>query len=528
MVEAQVGRPARLLPLLLAMAMFVLVVDTSIMNVSISAVATSLDSTASVVQSAIALEALVSAAFILINSKVGDLIGRRKAYVIGLVAYAVGAVAMTFAQSVTAMFLFWAIVGGLGASLLLPAMQSLIHGNFDGAVRARVYALVGAAAAIAAAIGPLIGGVLTTYWSWRANFALEAVIILIVLAGARLISDVAYTGDRTVDVVGAVLSVVGMGGVVLAILVWQEGGEAVLAIFAMGAASLTVLTWWLVRRRRQGKPVLLDPGLFESVHFRAGVSQQMLQQITLGGSMIVIPLFLQIALAYNALEAGLAIAPLSLSMFIVALIAGRRTGHRRPANVIRAGFSLALVGMILVIPVIPRAEVSAGAWVLFVPLVIAGCGLGLLVSQLNNYTLSPIPDDRTSEAAGVNSAAGNFGLSLGLAVAGGVMLAAMSFAFTNLTDNSSVIPDGQKANLSAAMESDAELLTDSQVQSAVSDQPAAVQNEVLAINDRARATALQVAMLIPVLACAVGLVNAIRMRRLRDIDVISREGLGLG
>ena len=146
------------LSLLLAMAMFVLVVDTSLMNVSISKVVHDLGTTVSAVQSAIALEALVSASFILINSKVGDLIGRKRAYVLGLLGYAVGALAMTLAQSITAIVIFWAIIGGLGASLLLPAMQSLIHGNFEGAAQKKTYALVGAAAAIAAAVGPLLGG----------------------------------------------------------------------------------------------------------------------------------------------------------------------------------------------------------------------------------------------------------------------------------------------------------------------------------------------------------------------------------
>src|SRR4249920_704729 len=183
------------LSLLLAMAMFVLVVDTSLMNVSISAVVEDLDTTVSNVQAAIALEALVSAAFILISSKVGDLIGRKRAYVIGLCAYAVGALAMTLAQSVTAVIIFWAIIGGLGASLLLPAMQSLIHGNFTGTAQKQAYALVGAAAAIAAAVGPLLGGFVTTYLSWRVGFALEVVIIAIVLSQIGLVHDVPYTGD---------------------------------------------------------------------------------------------------------------------------------------------------------------------------------------------------------------------------------------------------------------------------------------------------------------------------------------------
>src|SRR5881409_984805 len=229
------------LAVLLAMAMFVLVVDTSLMNVSISAVVKDLHTTASGVQSAIALEALVSAAFILISSKVGDLIGRKRAYVLGLLGYAIGALAMTLAQSLTAVIIFWAIIGGLGASLLLPAMQSLIHGNFTGPAQQQAYALVGAAAAIAAAIGPLLGGFVTTYLSWRVGFALEVVVIAVVLSQIRLVNEVPYTGPRQIDIVGAILSVVGMGGVVLGILVWQEGGGYVGLLIAIGVVALALL-----------------------------------------------------------------------------------------------------------------------------------------------------------------------------------------------------------------------------------------------------------------------------------------------
>jgi MFS family permease len=175
----------RLLAVLLAMAMFVLVVDTSIMNVSISSVVRDLETTVSGVPSAIALEALVSAGFILIGSKVGDLIGGKLAYVLGLLGYAIGATAMSLAQNLFAIIVFWAIIGGIGASLLLPAMQSLIHGNFQGAAQKRVYAHVGAAAAIAAAVGPLLGGFITTYLSWRIAFLLEVVIIGVVLSASN-------------------------------------------------------------------------------------------------------------------------------------------------------------------------------------------------------------------------------------------------------------------------------------------------------------------------------------------------------
>ena len=511
---APVEQGNRRLMVLLSMAMFVLVVDTSLMNVSISAVVEDLDTTASGVQSAIALEALVSAAFILINSKVGDLIGRKRAYVLGLLAYAVGAAAMTLAQSLTAVVIFWAIIGGLGASLLLPAMQSLVHGNFSGAAQKQAYAMIGAAAAIAAAVGPLLGGFVTTYLSWRVGFALEVVIIAVVLSQIRLVKDVEYTGSREIDKVGAGLSVVGMGGVVLGILVWQEGGEFVLLIMAVGAVALASLARWLVRRKRENRVTLLDPDLFRLPHFTTGISGQMLQQVTLGGAMIALPLFLQMTLEYNAMQAGLSLAPLSLTMFAAALLAGRRAGGRRPAAVIRAGFLLAAVGVAMIIPMVPRVD---SGWYLVVPLVIAGCGLGLLVSQLNNYTLAPIEEERVSEAAGVNSAAGSFGLSFGLAMAGGLMLAALSFSFTNLTENSTVIPQAQQQQIAATLEDEAEVMSNSALAEQIAGETPEVEAAVLEINDEARNRSLQVALLVPLLAALLGFANSIRMLRLPDI-----------
>jgi MFS family permease len=502
----------RRLAALLAMAMFVLVVDTSIMNVSISAVVKELNTTASGVQGAIALEALVSAAFILIGGKTGDLIGRKLAYILGLLGYAIGAVAMTLAQSLTAVIIFWAIIGGIGASLLLPSMQSLIHGNFAGAYQKRVYALVGASAAIAAAVGPLLGGFITTFWSYRVAFGLEAVIIAVVLAGVGLVKDVKYTGDRSIDLVGAALSVLGMGGVVLGILVWQEGGGYVGLLIGLGIVALGGLTWWLRSRKKRGKPVLLDPALFSSKPFRTGVSGQLLQQIALGGTMIVLPLYLQMVLEYNALQAGLSIAPLSLSMFAVAIWAGRRA-KGRPANLILTGFILAFVGLLAIVPLVPIAK---SGWYLTIPLIIAGAGLGLLVSQLNNFTLSPISDERVSEAAGVNSAAGSFGLSFGLAFAGAIMLATLASAFTTLAYQSEVLTAEQQKQVATVLEDDAQLMSNTGLEQLLADEPPAASAEVVRINTEARHIALQVALLIPILASALGALNAFRMRRLPD------------
>jgi hypothetical protein len=355
---------------------------------------------------------------------------------------------------------------------------------------------------------------------------LEAVIIAVVLSGIGLVKDVPYTGERKIDLVGSALSVVGMGGLVLGILVWQEGGEFVLALLALGCAALAGLAFWLRRRKSRGQAALLDPDLFSSKPFRLGVSGQMMQQISLGGTMIALPIYLQMVLEYNALESGLSIAPLSLSMFAIAMLAGKRAGDRRPASIIRAGFVLLLLGMLVLVPIVPRAH---SGWALTLPLLVAGSGLGLLVSQLNNYTLAPITEERVSEAAGVNSAGGSFGLSFGLAFAGAIMLATLSFTFTSLTESSTVLSPAQQQQVARALEEDAEVMSNSALRQQLAGQPPQVQDEIVRINTQARPRALQVALLVPILAALLGLLNSFRMLRLPDPKPSSAaDGMLLG
>jgi len=216
---------------------------------------------------------------------------------------------------------------------------------------------------------------------------------------------------------------------------------------------------------------------------------------------------------YNALQTGLTIAPLSLMMFGTALVAGKKAAGRRPASIIRAGAGLLTVGILALIPIVPRAD---SGWPLVIPLAVAGVGLGLLVSQLNNYTLSPISDDRVSEAAGVNSAAGSFGLSFGLAFAGAIMLATLSIAFTQKAEDSTVLPPAAQHQVAQALEDDAEVLSNTALKEQLADQPAAIQDEIIRINTDTRPLALQVALLIPILAGLLGLLNGFRMMRRPD------------
>ena len=248
--------------------------------------------------------------------------------------------------------------------------------------------------------------------------------------------------------------------------------------------------------------MLLDPDLFKAKLFRLGISGQMLQQIALGGMMIALPIYLQMVLEYNAMKAGLSIAPLSLSMFGMALLAGQQapaTGGRPSSSAPDSRSSPRAWSCS--IPIVPRAD---SGWYLVIPLLIAGSGLGLLVSQLNNYTLAPISEERVSEAAGVNSAGGSFGLSFGLAFGGAIMLATLSFSFTNQANDSKVLTPAQQQQVSDTLEHDAQVMSNTQLQQQVSGESPAVQAEIIRINTDARHRALQVALLVPIIAAALG------------------------
>jgi MFS family permease len=242
--------------------------------------------------------------------------------------------------------------------------------------------------------------------------------------------------------------------------------------------------------------------------------------------MIAMPIYFQMVFEYTAMETGFALAPFSLSIFAIAILAGRRAGNRRASRIIQVGFGILFVGIALLIPFIPRAD---SGWSFLIPLAITGTGIGLLVSQLNNYTLSPISDERVSEAAGVNSAAGSFGLSFGLAFAGAMMLAALSLTFTNMAQSSTVLTPDQQTQVAQALEEDAQIMSNTQLEEQLANQPAEIQAEIIRINTDARNIALQVALMVPLIAGLLGLLNSFRMVKLPDLEPSSSaEGMLLG
>jgi MFS family permease len=285
----------------------------------------------------------------------------------------------------------------------------------------------------------------------------------------------------------------------------------------VGVIGFGSLAWWLIRRKKRGAVTLIEPDLFKSTQFRLGISGQTLQQVALGGSMIALPMLFQMVLENNALQAGIAIAPLSLSMFVMALLVGRRSAslRRRPATIIQIGFALVTVGALTMIPLVPL--IDSGLW-LAPSLIVMGIGLGLLVSQLNNYTLAPISGERISEAAGVNSAGGSFGLSFGLALGAALMLGALAFQFTSLTNQSTVLTDTQKQEVSAGLNQNAELMSNTHLEEMIVNQTPEVEAEIIRINTDARPFALQMALLVPLFSGLLGLAVATGMTRQKDIQ----------
>ena len=229
--------------------------------------------------------------------------------------------------------------------------------------------------------------------------------------------------------------------------------------------------------------------------------------------LIALPIYLQLVWGYNAFEAGITLAPLSLTMFAVAVLAGKRAGRRRASLLILAGFVLLAAAVAILVALIPRAD---SGWHLALPLMLAGAGLGLMASQLNNYALSPISEERVGEAAGVTSATGSFGLSFGLAFAGAIMLATLSISFTNMAESSNVLPPADQQQVADTLEDDAQVMSDAQLQELLAGEPKAIQDEILSINTDARHLALQAALLFTLLASVAGIANAFRMMRLPD------------
>ena len=455
--------------LILAAAQFVMVLDSSVMNVSISQIVADLNTSIQGVQLAITAYTLVMASFMLVGAKLGDIWGRDRTFAIGLAVYAAGSFTTAISPNLVVLLLGWSLVEGLGAVLVVPAIAALIAANYEGKERALAYGLIGGVAAAAVAVGPIIGGWVTTNFTWRYVFVGEVVIVaVILLMRKRMKQSPVPENPPGLDVVGAILSASGFFLIVLGILqssswgwlrpkgaltingteITPFGFSIVLFLILIGFGFLATLSWWVERRKRLGQEALLDMSMLGIRHLRAGLLTLGAQQLVLMGTFFVLPVYLQVMLGLNALDTGIKLLPMSVTMFLAALLGPRVAARRSPKIVARLGFAFLAIGSFVLLATVD-VTLASGAFAF--ALALFGVGVGLLASQLGNVIMSSVDPSQTNQAGGLQGTAQNLGASLGTALIGAILLSALTSGFVdNVVNNDAISPDVQAAVSEAA------------------------------------------------------------------------------
>jgi len=493
----------------LASAQFLMTLDSSVMNVSMATVANELGTTITGIQTAITLYTLVMATLMITGGKIGMIIGRRRAFAIGCVIYGAGSLTTGLAPNLIVLLVGWSLLEGIGAALIMPAVVALVAGNFPTSDRPRAYGLLAAAGAIAVAIGPLIGGAATTYGSWRWVFYAEVVIVMVILLLSRRIHDAPAESEAHLDLVGTLLSVLGLGMAVFGVLRSSEwgwvapkpGGPAVLGVsptFWLIVAGLFV-AWlfllWETHLVKRGAEPLMRPDMLRNKQLDAGLVMFFFQFVLQAGVFFVVPLFLSVVLELPAIETGLRIMPLSLALLTAAMGIPKAWPHASPRRVVRVGILLLLAGIIVLLSGI-RLDASAAA--VSVPMLLIGLGIGALASQLGSVTVSAVPTERSGEVGGLQNTATNLGASLGTALAGSVLIAVLTTSLITGIQSNPQVPDEVKSKASVELVSGVPFLSDSDLETALTKAGASaeVSGAVLEDNRVARIRGLDAALAI--------------------------------
>ncbi len=442
--EGLAATPVNWLPLIaLGLAQFVMVLDQTAMNVSISALVEDFDTTVTTIQAVITLYCLVMAMFMLTGGKIGDIIGRRRAFVVGLVIYACGSALTAVAPTVQVLTLGWSVLEGLGAALVLPALVALIAGNFQGAARKVAYAVIGGVAGAGIAAGPILGGWATTEFSWRIIFVGEVILVAIILLMTPKVADAVRTGPAPkLDLVGTLLSASGLGLIVLGVLQsgawgWVKpkdspitplGFSLTLFVIGFGGLLLWAFTAWQRHREDAGRDPLVHLALMKIATVRSGLVGLFTQNLILMGIFFIVPLYLQLVIGLDALQTGLKLLPVSVAMFI-ASAAGSRLSAKYPVrSIVRAGLGITIVSIVMILSTIdPELDTTSFA----VSMAVLGVGMGLIVSQLGNVIQSSVDASGRGEAGGLQFTSQQLGSSMGVALLGAIVLSGLATSFVS-------------------------------------------------------------------------------------------------
>ena len=464
-----------------------MVLDSSVMNVSISQIVADLDTTVTGVQGAITMYTLVMAAFMLVGAKLGDIWGRDRAFGIGLAVYGLGSLTTALSPNLYVLLFGWSLVEGLGAVLVIPAIAALTAANYKGKDRAFAYGIIGGVAGAAIAVGPVIGGWVTTYYSWRYVFVGEVVIVIaVLLARKRMQAAPQPEHPPKLDFGGAALSAAGLGLIVFGILkssswgwVWPldaptvDGHEITPLGFSLvpflivgGILLLWCFGMWEERREQHGRDALLERALLTIESLRAGLATLMSQQLVLMGTFFVLPVYLQVVLGLDAFETGKRLLPMSITMLAAALAGPKLVTHIAPRAIVRLGLSAMVIAALVLVGTI---DVTLNETGFKLALALFGVGAGLMMSQLGNVIMSSAPPGKTNEAGGLQGTAQNLGASLGTALIGSVLLTGLLTGFNDRIAENPALSGSTKTQIAAATENGIEIVTTEQAHAALVD-----------------------------------------------------------
>ena len=518
--------------LTLASGQFLMTLDSSVMNVSIVQVAEDVGTTVTGVQTAITLYTLVMATMMITGGKIGTMIGRRRAFAIGCVIYGAGSLTTSLAPSLGVLIFGWSFLEGIGAALIMPAIVALVAANFEASQRPRAYGLVASAGAIAVAAGPLIGGAVTTFWTWRLVFAGEVVIVIAILALTRKIQDAAPERRSRLDVIGVILSAAGLGIAVFAVLrssTWgwvlpKPGAPSLFGISATvwliiaGLVIIRIFFAWEARVVSKGGEPLVDVAMLRNARLTGGLTMFFFQFLLQAGLFFTIPLFLSVALGLSALDTGVRLLPLSVTLLLAAVCIPRFWPRASPRLVVLWGLVAVLAA---IVSLVAALDLGAGPEIVTVPLLLAGLGVGALASQLGAVTVSAVPDNLSGEVGGLQNTGTNLGASLGTALAGSVLIAALTTTFLQGIEDNPDVPDEFAATAQVELAGGIPFVSNADLETALTDAgvPEPEIDAIVDENETARLAGLRLSLaVLGLIACI-----ALYMTRLLPTEPVGTQ-----
>jgi len=406
--------------IIVALASFIIALDATFMNVSISQVVADLNTDVSTIQMIMSFYTLITAAFMLLSAKLQDIVGKKKLFLIGAALYGVGTFTAAISSSATMLFIGWSVIEGIAGALMMPATVSIISGTYSGEKRTVALAIVGVMGAIAAAIGPLFGGVMTTFLSWRYGFACELIIVFIILLMQSKIPNFVPTESKSdLDITGALISFVGLVLLVLGILSLSKDIITSVTTIILGLIALVCFALFEIRRKRNGKVPLLDMALFKDRNLRVGSIILLLSYLAMGGALFAVSLFLQSVLELNAFNTGLTTLPLTMGLLIFAVLAPSLTGKMKHKTIMAIGCIMSIAGCMLLSY---QFRLDTSTLDLIPGLFVMGAGLGFLMALCTDISLVNISKESQNNASGVNTTSQTLGESLGTAIIGIILI----------------------------------------------------------------------------------------------------------